>query len=117
VRSEFQEVEAGVYEAQSQIAEGGIYHMLFRDTTYRQEEARAALIYVVSAADMSQDDAADANDPVLSFLFPPTTVGPQFLWLWLFLLIGLPLFAAGVVTVMVLRYANKNASEQPTATL
>jgi len=108
VRSEFREVEAGVYEAQSQIAEGGIYHMLFRDTTYRQEEARAALIYVVSAGDMRQDDATDANDPMLSFLFPPTAVGPQFLWLWLFLLIGLPLFAAGVVTVMVLRHAKKN---------
>jgi hypothetical protein len=113
VRSEFREVEAGVYETQSQIPEGGIYHMLFRDTTYRQEEARAALIYVVSDSDMSQDDAADANDAVLSFLFPPTAVGPQFLWLWLFLLIGLPLFAAGVVTVMVLRHAKKN--EQPAA--
>lgn len=113
VRSEFQEVEAGIYEAQSQIPEGGIYHMLFRDTTYRQEEARAALIYVVSDSDMSQDDAADANDTVLSFLFPPTAIGPQFLWLWLFLLIGLPLFAAGVVTVMVLRHAKKN--EQPAA--
>lgn len=115
VRSEFQEVAAGVYEAQSQLAAGGIYHMLFRDTTYRQEEARAALIYVVSDGDLTQDDAADANDPVLSFLFPPTVVGPQMLWLWLFLLIGLPLFAAAVVTVMVLRHAKQKNNQEQTA--
>jgi len=115
VRSEFQEVEAGVYEAQSQLAAGGIYHMLFRDTTYRQEEARAALVYVVSDGNVAQDDAADANDSVLSFLFPPTAVGPQMLWLWLFLLIGLPLFAAGVVTVMVLRHAKQKDNQEQTA--
>lgn len=115
VRSEFREVTPGVYETQSLIAASGIYHMLFRDTTYRQEEARAALIYVVSNGDMSSDNAVDANDPVLSFLFPPTAIGPQLLWLWVFLLIGLPLFAAGVVTVMVLRHAKQKDQAGQTA--
>ncbi len=103
VRSEFREVSPGIYETRSQLNGTGPFHMLFRDTTYRQEEARAVLVFEVT------DDIANTqNDEMLSFLFPPTAIGPQFLWLWVFLLIGLPLFAAGVVTVMVLRHAKKN---------
>ncbi|MEM7736339.1 MAG: hypothetical protein AAF267_11165 [Deinococcota bacterium] len=111
VRSEFREVSPGIYETRSQLNGTGPFHMLFRDTTYRQEEARAVLVFEVT-----DDIASTQNDAMLSFLFPPTAIGPQFLWLWVFLLIGLPLFAAGVVTVMVLRHAKKkDALKAPAA--
>lgn len=99
---------AGVYRAQVTLLERGVYALLLRDQTYRQEEAQAELTLNVGRRTGSEG---------LSFIFPPTATGPQSLTTWLGWLIGLPLVAAVVVTVLVLtRGQSGNAEEgQPEA--
>jgi hypothetical protein len=90
----FAEVDPGVYRTDLVLPEPGPWTLLFRDQTFRQEEARATVTLRVGA-----DVAAE---PV-SFIFPPTATGPTSLTTWLVWLIGLPLVAGAVVTVIVLR--------------
>ena len=92
---------AGVYRAQVTLQERGVYTLLLRDQTYRQEEAQAELTLNVG----------QRTDPEgLSFIFPPTATGPQSLTTWLVWLIGLPLVAAVVVTVLVLTRGHDSGS-------
>lgn len=91
---QFIEVERGVYRTVLTLPENGPWTLTFRDRTYRQEEARASLAIVVG-------DGAQL-EPAL-FVFPPTATGPQSLGTWLLWLIGLPIAAGGLVTVLVLR--------------
>lgn len=94
VTARFEESERpGVYQAQVTLPEGGAYTLLLRDQTYRQEEAQAELTFNVG-----QRTPPEAR----SFIFPPTATGPQSLGVWLVWLIGLPLLAAIIVTVLVL---------------
>jgi hypothetical protein len=90
----FAEVDPGVYRTDIELPEPGPWTLLFRDQTFRQEEAQATVTLRVGA-----DVAAE---PV-SFIFPPTATGPTSLTTWLVWLIGLPLVAGAVVTVIVLR--------------
>ncbi|NBC96703.1 MAG: hypothetical protein GVY27_10150, partial [Deinococcus-Thermus bacterium] len=90
----FAEVDSGVYRTELVLSEPGPWTLLFRDQTFRQEEAQATVTLRVGA-----DVAAE---PV-SFIFPPTATGPTSLTTWLAWLIGLPLVAGAVVTVIVLR--------------
>lgn len=95
VNARFEESEtAGVYRAQVTLPERGTYALLLRDQTYRQEEAQAELTFNVGR---------ETSPENLSFVFPPTATGPQSLTVWLAWLIGLPLLAAIVVTVLVWR--------------
>ncbi|HEX7022458.1 MAG TPA: hypothetical protein VF171_06335, partial [Trueperaceae bacterium] len=74
--------------------------LLLRDQTFRQEEATATLVLNVGAP----------TDPEsLSFLFPPTATSPKSLGTWLLWLIGVPVAAGILVTVLVLR----GGKEQP----
>ncbi len=94
VRAEFEETKAaGVYEVTATLEEAGPYRVLLRDQTYRQEEARAALAEPlrVGGPNAAQD-----------FNFPPTATGGAGLRTWLLWLIGLPVAAALLVTVLVL---------------
>lgn len=84
----------GVYQAQVTLPERGAYALLLRDQTFRQEEAQAELTFNVGSGTSPEN---------LSFVFPPTATGPQSLTVWLAWLIGLPLSAAIIVTVLVLR--------------
>jgi len=90
----FEEVEPGVYEMDVVLPEDGAWTLMFRDQTFRQEEARASITMRVGEG---------AQGGPLSFIFPPTATGPQSLTTWLVWLIGLPVVAGAVVTVMVLR--------------
>lgn len=90
----FAEPEPGVYRTELALPETGEWTLLFRDQTFRQEEAQAALTLAVGP---------DGRSEALSFIFPPTATGPTALTTWLVWLIGLPLVAGAVVTVIVLR--------------
>jgi hypothetical protein len=98
---------AGLYQAQVTLPERGNYALLLRDQTYRQEEAQATLTFPVGRT---------SAEP-LRFVFPPTATGPQGLTTWLLWLIGLPLLAALIVTVLVLSRPQRNvpAQNQPSA--
>jgi hypothetical protein len=90
----FAEPEPGVYRTEMALPETGEWTLLFRDQTFRQEEAQATLTLAVGP---------DGQREPLSFIFPPTATGPTALTTWLVWLIGLPLVAGVVVTVIVLR--------------
>lgn len=83
----------GTYRAEVTLPDAGAWQLLLRDQTFRQEEARATLTFLVG-------EENDPND--LSFIFPPTATGPSNLTAWLVWLVVVPLVAAGVVTVIVL---------------
>lgn len=91
----------GVYQTQVVLPERGRYALLLRDQTFRQEEAQATLAFPVGRA---------LTEP-LEFVFPPTATGPQSLRVWLLWLIGLPLVAAAVVTVLVLTRGQNSEAE------
>lgn len=89
-----EEVAPGTYRADLVVGRAGAWTLRFRDRTFRQEEARASVTLNVGE---------DALSDSVSFIFPPTATGPQSLSTWLVWLVGLPLLAGAVVTVMVLR--------------
>lgn len=90
----FVEVDPGVYEVTVRFDSEGMWTLFFRDQTFRQEEAQATI-----ALNIGPDGS---REPVM-FIFPPTATGPQSLTTWLIWLVGLPLVAGLIVTVMVLR--------------
>lgn len=94
VTDAFRESAPGVYRQELVFAQEGRWTLLLRDRTFRQEEARATVEWLVGA---------DGDAEPVSFLFPPTATGPQRLTTWLIWLIGLPLVVGAIVTVMVLR--------------
>ena len=109
VRAEFEETStAGVYEVTATLQNPGLYRVLLRDQTYRQEEAQAALTEPLHVG--GPNTAQDFN-------FPPTATGAAGLRTWLLWLIGLPVAAALLVTVLVLTRGDsqgkpgKNADE------
>lgn len=87
-------IETGpaVYTAELDLPEPGSYLVRVRDRTFQWEEATASVVLVVDARPSG----------VLPFVLPPTQVGPRGLATWLLWLIGVPLVAGAVVTVLVL---------------
>jgi len=94
VSDRFAEPDPGIYRTELILDEPGAWTLLFRDQTFRQEEARATLQVRVGAG---------GTEEALSFIFPPTATGPQGIGTWLLWLIGLPVAAGAIVTIMVLR--------------
>ncbi len=98
VRAEFTETDtAGVYEGAVAPLQPGPYRVLLRDQTYRQEEANAPL---------SEPLRVGSANPAQDFNFPPAATGAAGWRTWLLWLIGLPLVAALLVTVLVLTRGN-----------
>ena len=94
VSTEFAETDvAGVYETTLTLPEEGAYTLLLRDQTFRQEETGDATLLNVGS-----ETPTDA----LSVIFPPTATEAS-VSTWIYWLIGLPLLAAILVTVLVLR--------------
>lgn len=75
------------------LPEEGIYQLVLRDQTFQQEEARATLEFVLGS-DMPSS---------IAFIFPPTQTGSSNLSTWLIYVIGIPVVAGIVVTILVLR--------------
>ncbi len=92
-----EEISAGAYSATLSLPNAGEWNLFLRDQTFRQEEATASLVFGVGAQTASSQ----------SFVFPPTATGPTNIWTWLGWLIGLPVIAAVVVTVLVLTGGKK----------
>ncbi|UCH26683.1 MAG: hypothetical protein JSV66_03270 [Trueperaceae bacterium] len=96
---------AGTYEGELVLSEAGLYELQLRDQTYRQEEARAQLSFTVGGEEKLEN---------ISFVFPPTATGARTLRTWLYWLIGLPIVAAVVVTVLVVMNHRPNEQKDPT---
>lgn len=102
VRGEFTEsATPGVYRATVTLPRAGDYQVLLRDQTYRQEEADATLEAPLQIGD---------SNAVQNFNFPPTATGAAGWRTWLLWLVGLPIVAAVLVTVLVL---TRGESEKP----
>jgi hypothetical protein len=87
-----EEVEPGRYQAELVLGNATTYHLLVRDQTFEWEEANASVLLEVGGAAVG----------TLPFILPPTAIGPRSLWTWLLWLVGLPVVAGLVVTVLVL---------------
>ena len=102
----FEETQEGRYEVGLTLADAESWSLQFRDQTYPQEEANATVVMGLGG---------QATGEALSFIFPPTETGPQSVRTWLLWLIGLPLVAGGIVTVMVLRSTQSEAGDRDQA--
>ncbi len=96
-----EEMAPGVYETEITVPEQGSYTLSIRDRTYRQEEA-------VANVELTVD-----GEPIdfVPFVLPPTATGPASLGSWLIWLVGVPLLAGVLVTVLVLRSGRSDEEE------
>jgi hypothetical protein len=87
------EVAPAMYRAEFTLPDGDSYHLLVRDQTFQWEEANASVVLPLLGRPVGE----------LPFILPPTQVAPRSLWTWIVWLVGLPLLAGVVVTLLVLR--------------
>ena len=87
------EVAPAVYRAEFALPDDDSYHLLVRDQTFQWEEANASVVLPLLGRPVGE----------LPFILPPTQVAPRSLWTWIVWLVGLPLLAGVVVTLLVLR--------------
>jgi hypothetical protein len=87
------EVAPAVYQTEISLPDGASYHLLVRDQTFQWEEANASVVLPLLGRPVGD----------LPFILPPTQVAPRSLWTWIVWLVGLPLLAGVVVTLLVLR--------------
>jgi hypothetical protein len=92
----------GLYSAKVTLPGEGTYSLLLRDTTYKQEEAKATLEFTLGPG---QPDT-------ISFIFPPTQTGSSNLSTWLIWVIGIPILAGIIVTVLVLMNTKEKVEEE-----
>lgn len=105
IHAEFTETgTAGVYRADATLPRAGAYRVSLRDQTYRQEEARATLENPLRVG--------GSNKPQ-NFNFPPTATGSVGWRTWLLWLLGLPIVAALLVTVLVLTRGDEKPQGAP----
>ncbi|MFO7545500.1 MAG: hypothetical protein R6W77_08410 [Trueperaceae bacterium] len=102
----FRETDPGAYRARVTAPPAGTYTVTVRDTTFRQEEAIANVQLGIGPTAVG----------AVPFVLPPTATGPRSALTWVLWLVGVPLAAGILVTVLVLRSGPKapNAQE-PTA--
>lgn len=91
------------YEGEFLLEGSGEYHLLIRDQTFEWEEANASVVLEVGGAPIG----------AVPFILPPTAIGPRSLWTWLIWLVGLPIVAGLVVTVLVLTSGRARESQDP----
>ncbi len=100
------ETSAGTYQSSINLTQEGTWELFFRDQTFKREEATARVNINVGTE----------NPETIEFIFPPTQVSSNNLWVWLVWVIGLPIVAAIVVTVLVLSSGKpeESRSKKPT---
>jgi hypothetical protein len=91
------------YEGDLVVSRAATYHLLIRDQTFEWEEANASVLLPVGGAAVG----------TLPFILPPTAIGPRSLWTWLLWLVGLPVVAGLVVTVLVLTSGRSSERRPP----
>jgi hypothetical protein len=96
----FTQIEPGLYNADVTLPDEGVYTLLLRDQTYAAEEAKATLQFTLGSPD------------AISFIFPPTRTSTNNLQAWLIWVVGLPVLAGIIVTVLVLRNTRKTETEE-----
>ena len=104
VRADFAETDAGMYRAETELPRAGAYEVVLRDQTYRQEEAIQRLETPLRVG---------APNEAQGFVFPPTATGAAGWRTWLLWLIGLPVVAALLVTVLVLTRGEEKPQGAP----
>lgn len=88
----------GTYRARLEAPAAGRYTLTVRDRTYPKEDIRASVTLQVGGAQPNGS---------LDFTFPPARGGQRSVVRWLLWLVGLPLLAGVVVTLLVLRSKNE----------
>lgn len=96
------EPEPGVYATTLPELGAGEYQLRVVDRTFRQEEAIAEVTLALD----------EAGAGTVAFVLPPTATSQQDLLSWLAWVVGLPLLAGVIVTVLVLRSGAKGAAGQ-----
>ncbi len=97
--------EPGVYQGEITLPYKGKYYLLFRDRTYRQEDALANLAVTLS------DDMLFPKG-LNSVIFPPTATGAYSVTTWIIWLVAIPVLGALITTIYVLTNAKRNAAEK-----
>lgn len=92
----------GLYSAKVTLPEEGTYALLLRDTTFKQEEANATLEFTLGPGQPNN----------IAFIFPPTQTGSSNLSVWLIWVIGIPVVAGIIVTVLVLMNTKDNVAKE-----
>ena len=95
----------GNYSAMVRLPQADVWQLTLRDQTYPWEDAVAELELAVGTGN---------NDAVIDFIFPPTATGPQNLTTWLFWLLGMPVIAGIIVTVIVMNNKPPGSSAKET---
>jgi len=93
----FDETTPGGYVGSVTAPGAGTYTITVRDTTFRQEEAIANVQIEVGASVVGS----------VPFVLPPTATGPSSALTWVLWLVGVPVAAGILVTVLVLRSGPK----------
>jgi len=91
--------QKGSYKAEVTLSEEGNWQLFLRDQTFRQEEATASLSFPIQAN--------TTFDPI-KFIFPPTDTGSNNIRTWIIWIIGLPVAAGIITTIIVLRNSKKD---------
>jgi hypothetical protein len=104
LRARLSETAPGYYQVAITAPAAGTWTLLLRDQTYPWEDTTARLSYAIGG---------DGNPAAMDFLFPPTAPGPRGLWTWLFWLVGLPLVAGLILTILVLKRMPPSAAGKP----
>lgn len=94
----------GTYRTTLVLPEAGAWRLRFVDRTLPDESSEASVTVSVGAE-------ADPSGAI-AFLFPPSGQEPPGASTWLAWLVGLPLLAAAVVTVLVLRRPPRRAEDE-----
>jgi YtkA-like len=85
----------GLYSINVTLPEEGVYKLLLKDTTFGTEQGRATEANVEFTLEPNQPQST-------AFIFPPTRTSTNNLSTWLIWVIGIPVLAGIIVTVLVL---------------
>ena len=88
--------EPGVYQGEITLPEKGKYFILFRDRTYRQEDALANIAVTLN------NDSELFPEGLNSVIFPPTATGAYSVRTWIIWLVAIPVLGALITTIYVL---------------
>ena len=98
----FENEVPGIYLGALTFTSPGVYSLLLRDQTFRQEEASATLELTIGTG--------EPIEPI-TFVFPPTATSSRTISTWLIWLVGIPTIVALIVTAVVV-FTNRRPEEK-----